>query len=63
KFRESLRVSPYTFGQIFTKLASDSVFTNNNSQNQQIPLADQLAVALYRFGHGGHGASMQTVTN
>ncbi|KAG2361490.1 hypothetical protein BDR07DRAFT_1409362 [Suillus spraguei] len=56
KFRESLRVSPYTFDQICTKLASDHVFTNN-SQNEQIPLADQLAVALYHFGHG---ASMQT---
>ncbi|KAG2358513.1 hypothetical protein BDR07DRAFT_1611845 [Suillus spraguei] len=36
KFRESLRVSPYTFDQICTKLASDPVFTNN-SQNEQIP--------------------------
>ncbi|KAG2363422.1 hypothetical protein BDR07DRAFT_1282304, partial [Suillus spraguei] len=59
KFRESLRVSSYTFNQICTKLASDTVFTNN-SPNEQIPLADQLAVALYRFGHDGDGVSMQT---
>ncbi|KAG0700068.1 hypothetical protein DFH29DRAFT_1001438 [Suillus ampliporus] len=62
KFRESLRVSPYTFDKICTKLSSDPVFTNN-SQNEQIPLADQLAVALYRFRHDGNGASMQVVAD
>ncbi|KAG0692837.1 hypothetical protein DFH29DRAFT_1008046 [Suillus ampliporus] len=62
KFRESLRVSPYTFDKICTELSSDPVFTNN-SQNEQIPLADQLAVALYRFGHDGNGASMQVVAD
>ncbi|KAG2112519.1 hypothetical protein DEU56DRAFT_874369 [Suillus clintonianus] len=41
-FRESLRVSPYTFDKICTELASDPVFTNK-SQNEQIPLTDQLA--------------------
>ncbi|KAG2365739.1 hypothetical protein BDR07DRAFT_1607298 [Suillus spraguei] len=62
QMRHSLRVSPYTFDQICTKLASDPVFTNN-SQNQQILLADQLAVALYRFGHDGNGTSTQTVVD
>ncbi|KAG0695798.1 hypothetical protein DFH29DRAFT_761523, partial [Suillus ampliporus] len=60
KFHKSLRVSPYTFDKICTELSSDPVFTNN-SQNEQIPLADQLAVAQYHFGHDGNGASMQVV--
>ncbi|KAG2108387.1 uncharacterized protein F5147DRAFT_576725 [Suillus discolor] len=62
KFRESFRVSPCTFDKICTKLAPDPVFSNN-SQNEQIPLADQLAVALYHFGHDGNGASMQAVAD
>ncbi|KAG1906115.1 uncharacterized protein F5891DRAFT_1182309 [Suillus fuscotomentosus] len=45
KFHESLRVSPCTFNKICTKLGPDPVFSNN-SQNEQIPLADQLAGSI-----------------
>jgi len=40
----------------------DPVFSNQ-SQNDQIPVQDQLAVALFRFGHDGNGASMQVVAD
>lgn len=62
RFRECLRVSPFTFDKICEKICLDPVFSNQ-SQNDQIPVQDQLAVALFRFGHDGNGASMQVVAD
>jgi hypothetical protein len=61
-FRQELRMSPYTFDQLVIKLAGDPVFAND-SQNAQMPVETQLAVALFRFGHSGNAASLQKVAN
>ncbi|KAJ7509184.1 hypothetical protein B0H11DRAFT_2270268 [Mycena galericulata] len=61
-FREELRISPYTFDRLVAALSDDPVFTNN-SPNGQIPIEDQLAVALFRFGHSGNAAGIQKVAN
>lgn len=35
----------------------------NNSNNAQLPVETQLAIALYHFGHDGNAASLQDVAN
>lgn len=61
-FREALRVTPLTFDKIVSKIKDDPVFSNN-SNHAQISIEEQLAVALYRFGHNGNAASIQSVAN
>ncbi|KAJ3751665.1 hypothetical protein FB446DRAFT_602335, partial [Lentinula raphanica] len=62
QFRENLRITPETFDELVNDIQDDAVFLNN-SQNVQAPVTDQLAIALYRFGHSGNGANMQQVAN
>ncbi|KAF8057057.1 hypothetical protein FPV67DRAFT_1677815 [Lyophyllum atratum] len=59
-FRRELRVSPYTFDRMVNRLLGDSIFSNN-SQNEQMPVEDQLAITLYRFGHFGNAAGLDSV--
>jgi hypothetical protein len=61
-FRQELRVSPATFDKILAKIADNPVFFNN-SNNPQLAVEDQLAIVLYRFGHDGNAASLQSVAN
>lgn len=61
-FREALRVTPLTFDKIVLKIKDDPVFANN-SNHAQISIEEQLAVVLYRFGHNGNAASLQSVAN
>jgi hypothetical protein len=61
-FRQSLRVSPLTFDKLVSALEDDPIFFNN-SNSPQLPVDEQVAVALYRFGHDGNAASMQAVAN
>ncbi|KAJ7219519.1 hypothetical protein GGX14DRAFT_560601 [Mycena pura] len=61
-FRQALRIGPETFDALLITIQQDSVFANN-SNNAQLPVDQQLAVALYRFGHDGNGASLQSVAN
>ncbi|KAJ7460254.1 hypothetical protein FB451DRAFT_1007476, partial [Mycena latifolia] len=61
-FRQALRVSPLTFDALVAALELDPIF-HNNSNHAQLPVDQQLAVALYRFGHDGNAASMQSVAN
>jgi hypothetical protein len=61
-FRQALRVSPSTFNTIVQRISDDPVFSNQSNQSQ-IPVEDQLAIALYRFGHNGNAASLQSVAN
>ena len=61
-FRQSLRVSPVTFDKIVAKISDDPVFFNESNMPQQ-PIEDQLAIALFRFGHYGNSASLQNVAN
>lgn len=60
EFRKHLRVTPLTFDRIVAEVVDDSVFSNN-SQNTQIPIEHQFAIALYRFGHFGNGTSVSKV--
>ena len=62
KFREELRVTPLTFDAIVAAIAPDPVF-QNNSNNAQTPVEEQLAITLYRFGHDGNAASLQSIAN
>jgi hypothetical protein len=59
-FRQYLRVSPCCFDALLAAISNDPVFSNN-SNNEQLPIETQLAVALYRFGHYGNGASILEV--
>ncbi|KAF8815096.1 hypothetical protein BYT27DRAFT_7227342 [Phlegmacium glaucopus] len=62
QFREELRVTPLTFDVLATKLQDDIVF-GNNSSCPQMPVEEQLAITLFRFGHDGNAASLQGVAN
>jgi len=53
-------VTPHTFDKLREKIEHDPVFFNN-SNNAQIPVEEQLAIALYRFGHDGNAASQASV--
>ncbi|KAJ7154918.1 hypothetical protein C8R43DRAFT_884922 [Mycena crocata] len=61
-FCQELRVSPFTFDRLVHRIANDPVFTND-ARNGQMPVEDQLAIALYRFGHSGNAAGLQPVAN
>jgi hypothetical protein len=61
-FREELRVSPRTFDKLVTSIRDDAIFTND-SRNGQMPIEDQLAITLFRFGHSGNAAGLQKVAN
>ncbi|KAA1480073.1 hypothetical protein DENSPDRAFT_789902, partial [Dentipellis sp. KUC8613] len=61
EFRKELRVSPRTFDRLVERLIQDPVFSNS-SQNEQMPVEDQVAITLFRFGHFGNGASITRVS-
>lgn len=62
QFREELRVTPLTFDTLVTAIIMDPIF-ENNSYHPQMPVEEQLAITLYRFGHDGNAASLQGVAN
>jgi hypothetical protein len=59
-FRSYLRITPACFDDLVAAIQDDEVF-HNNSQNGQIPVAEQVAITLYRFGHYGNAASCMKV--
>jgi hypothetical protein len=59
-FRSYLRVTVSCFDALVSVLEEDPTF-HSNSHNGQMPVAEQLAIALYRFGHYGNGASVKKV--
>ncbi|KAJ7080913.1 hypothetical protein B0H15DRAFT_786879 [Mycena belliarum] len=61
-FCADLRVSPSTFDALVTALQNDPIFFKN-SNRPQLPVDQQVAVTLYRFGHDGNAASIQSVAN
>ncbi|EPT03287.1 hypothetical protein FOMPIDRAFT_1116484 [Fomitopsis schrenkii] len=61
-FRKELRVTPLTFDHLLAHIENDSVFTNK-SPNEQMPVADQLAITLYRFGHSGNAVQLTSVAS
>jgi len=59
-FRSYLRIDPGCFDDLVHVLKDDPVF-HNNSHNPQMPVDEQFAIALFRFGHYGNAASMLKV--
>ena len=63
-FRAELHISPHIFDRLVEAIASDPVFTGHSTRSyRQAPVQEQLAVALYRFGHNGNAAGLQSIAN
>ncbi|KAF5335636.1 hypothetical protein D9758_014792 [Tetrapyrgos nigripes] len=56
-FQEYVRVDPSCFDGLVSAIQGDEVF-HNNSNNPQMPVEEQVAIALYCFGHYGNAASV-----
>jgi hypothetical protein len=61
-FRRDMRVNPRTFDKLVVELSDDPVFANQ-SHNRQMPVEEQVAIVLYRFGKSGNGAGLHSVAN
>ena len=59
-FRSHLWVMPQCFDLLVATLQDDPVF-HNGSNVPQMPVEDQIAIALYRFGHFGNAVSNMKV--
>jgi len=59
-FRLFLHISPGCFDAAAEVIKDDEIF-HNNSNNPQMPVKQQLAIALYCFGHYGNAASTMKV--
>lgn len=55
-FRSYMRITPSCFDSLVETLCIHPFFSNN-SHSMQMPVQDQVAIALYRFGHYGNAAS------
>jgi hypothetical protein len=55
-FRSYLRIDPACFDALVAAIKDDEVF-HNNSNHPQMPVEEQVVIALYRFGHYGNAAS------
>ncbi|KAF9514844.1 hypothetical protein BS47DRAFT_1244768, partial [Hydnum rufescens UP504] len=60
RFQRNLRVKPSTFDSILRFIEGDPVFMSGGSPSQ-FPVEHQLAIALFRFGHFGNVASVESV--
>ena len=63
RFRAELRVSPHAFDCLVEAITDDPVFVSHSECSRQAPIQEQVAVALYRFGHNGNAASLQSIAN
>ena len=59
-FQSYFHVTVPCFDTLVSVLGDDPIF-HNNSQNEQMPIAEQLAITLYCFGHYGNTASVKKV--
>lgn len=62
-FRHLLRLSPSTFELLLASIQDNIVFQTDSpvAGNEQLAVQQQLAIALYKFGHYGNGASTMDV--
>ncbi|KAG8916773.1 hypothetical protein FRC01_002878, partial [Tulasnella sp. 417] len=60
-FRRNLRVLPATFDALHTKIQDHPIFSHPGSLRPQLPVEHRLAITLYRFGHNGNGASVESI--
>ena len=61
-FRQQLRINPTTFDALVTAIEQDPIFMNR-SNNAQMPVEQQLAITLFRFGRDGNASGLQDVAN
>lgn len=59
-FRTYLRIQPACFDRLVSLLETDPAF-HSESNNEQMPVEEQIAIALYRFEHYGNAASTKKV--
>ncbi|EIN04729.1 hypothetical protein PUNSTDRAFT_24189, partial [Punctularia strigosozonata HHB-11173 SS5] len=59
-FRNDLRVSPAVFDRIVAEIEHDPIFSNH-SHHAQMPVEEQLAIVLFRFGHNGNSAGVSRI--
>src|SRR5258708_5001700 len=59
-FHQNLHISPHTF-DVLVSLIQDSPHFHNNSQNEQMSVPSQLAIALFHFSHIGSAASVDAI--
>lgn len=59
-FRAYLCITPACFDDLVDSIKDDEVF-QNQSNNSQMPVQEQAAIALYHFGHYGNAASTMKV--
>jgi hypothetical protein len=57
QFKQVVRMSKAAFEALTHKIENHEVFHNNSTAPQR-PVYQQLAVALFRFGHGGNAAGV-----
>jgi len=60
RFRQNLRVNPETFDALIKRIEGDPIFVSDGPQDQ-MPLDEQLAITLFRFGHHGNAASVEAI--
>jgi hypothetical protein len=60
RFRRNMRCSPEVFDSLLELVRDDPIFQNNSNQ-PQLPVQYQLAIALFRFGHHGNAASVESI--
>lgn len=59
-FHTYVCISPLCFDRLIQAIQDDDIF-QNESNNEQMPIEEQVAIALYWFGHYRNGASMKKV--
>lgn len=59
-FRSYVRLTPQCFDDLVTAIQGHPVF-HNDSNNPQAPVEEQVAIALFWFGHYGNAASTMKV--
>ncbi|CAD6985488.1 unnamed protein product, partial [Tilletia controversa] len=57
RYRQLVRMEPAAFRSIVSRLAVHPIF--NPKYGKTAPVEDQIAIALFRFGHDGNGASVK----
>ncbi|GLB38048.1 putative DDE superfamily endonuclease [Lyophyllum shimeji] len=60
RFRQNLRVNPETFDKLLSRISQHPIFISTGPQ-EQLPVEEQLAITMYRFGHFGNSASVEAI--
>ncbi|KAF8581478.1 hypothetical protein K439DRAFT_1353782 [Ramaria rubella] len=60
RFCWNLQVSPETFDALLGRIDTHTIFISSGPQ-PQLPVCEQLAIALYQFGHFGNSASVESM--